>query len=279
MAPPSLREHDMSLLIRELERQERRVLGALRCVDATTGVAIADSLQVVLTGASVLHNRSGLYVIASAAALPAHEAAFADVPAAPPVGSVSVSGSIRDPQGRYLPRLISLALPRDSLPAHADNADSLFNPIDVPLYPASAAPLGSNWSVLRVSVTENASGDALGGALLRVTQGPKVLARGLTDWRGEALVAVPGVPVTTWSDDPHAVIVSEINAQLEVVFDAASGTRVAMDSVRDGRPPALQQLVDPDEIEAQRATLPNATQAIVLAAGRAQTVFSPLALP
>jgi len=30
----------MSLLIRELERQERRVLGALRCVDATTGVAM-----------------------------------------------------------------------------------------------------------------------------------------------------------------------------------------------------------------------------------------------
>jgi hypothetical protein len=269
----------MSLLIHELERQERRVLGALRCVDATTGVPTVDPLQVVVEGAKIQRNRSGLYVISSATALPTHEAAFATPPAAPDVGSISLSGSIRDPLGRYLPRLVSFALPRDPLPAHADHADSLFTPIDVPLYPASAAPFGNNWSILRVSVTENASGDALGGALLRVTQGPKVLARGLTDWRGEALVTVLGVPVTTWSDDPHAVVVSEINAQIEVIFDAASGTRVAMDSVREGRPPALQQLVDPDEIEAQRATLPNATQAIVLAAGRTQTVFSPLALP
>jgi hypothetical protein len=269
----------MSLLIRELERQERRVLGALRCVDATTGVAIVDSLQVVLAGAKVQRNRSGLHVIASAAKLPAHEVAFATPPGQPDVGSVPLSGSIRDLQGRYLPRLVSFALPRDPLPAHADNADSLFTPIDVALYPASAALLGSNWSVLRVSVTENASGDALGGALLRVTQGSKVLARGLTDWRGEALVTVLGVPVTTWSDDPHAVVVSEINAQLEVVFDAAAGTRVAMDAVRGGRPPALQTLVDPDALEAQRATLPHAAQAIVLAAGRAQTVFFPLALP
>lgn len=269
----------MSLLMRELERQERRVLGALRCVDATTGVAIANSLQLVIAGANILRNRSGLYVIASAAALPTHEAAFAAAPAAPAVGSVSLTGSIRDPLGRYLPRLVSFALPRDALPAHADNADSLFTPIDVALYPTSNAPLGSNWSVLRISVSENASGDALGGALLRVTQGPKVLARGLTDWRGEALVTVPGVPVTTWSEDPDAVVVSEISAQLEVIFDVAAGTRVAMDAVRGGRPPAVQTLVDPDALDAQRATLAHATQAIVLAAGRAQTVFLPLALP
>ena len=269
----------MSLVIHELERQERRVLGALRCVDATTGLAIADRLQVVLEDAPILRNRSGLYVIARAAALPTHEVAFATAPAAPAKGSVTVRGSIRDPSGHYLPRLISFTLPRDALPAHAENADSLFTPIDVALYPTSAAPLGNNWSVLRVSVTEGASGDALGGALLRVTQGTKVLARGLSDWRGEALVTVRGVPVTTWSDDPDAVIVNEINATLEVVFDAAAGTRVAMAAVRVGRPPATQTWVDPDVLEDKRLTLPHASQAVVLAAGRTQTLTFPLALP
>ena len=269
----------MSMLIREFERQERRVLGALRCVDATTGIAIADRLQVVLEDASMTRNRSGLYVIVSAAELPDHEPAFAEAPDEPDIGSVTVRGSIRDPQGRYLPRLISFELPRDALPANAASAGSLFTPIDVALYPASVAPLGSNWSVLRVSVVENASGDALGGALLRVMQGTKVLARGLSDWRGEALVTVPGVPVTTWSEDPLEVIVKEINASLEVIFDATAGTRLAMDAVRAGRTPAAQTLVNPDVLEDERLTLAHAAQAVVLAAGRTQTVTFRLALP
>lgn len=269
----------MSLVIRELERQERRVLGALRCVDATTGIAIADRLQVGLAGASMTRNRSGLYVIVSAVELPDHEPAFTEAPEDPDIGSVTLRGSVRDPSGRYLPRLISMDLPRDALPANADHANSLFMPIDVALYPSSIAPLGSNWSVLRVSVLEDASGDALGGALLRVTQGTKVLARGLSDWRGEALVTVPGVPVTTWSDDPDAVVVNEINATLEVIFDAAAGTRVDMVAVRGGRPPPVQPLVNPDVLDDQRATLPHASRAIVLAAGRTQTVTFRLALP
>jgi hypothetical protein len=269
----------MSLLIREMERQERRVLGALRCVDATTGIAIADRLQVVLEDASMTRNRSGLYVVVSAAALPEHEPAFAAAPSDPAIGSVAVHGSISDPQGHYLPRLVRFDLPRDALPAHAASAGSLFTPIDVVLYPSSIAPLGSNWSVLRVSVVEDASGDALGGALLRVMQATKVLARGLSDWRGEALVTVPGVPVTTWSEDPDVVIVKEINATLEVIFDSTAGTRLAMDAVRAGRPPATQTLVDPDVLEADRLTLAHSAQAVVLAAGRTQTVTFRLALP
>jgi hypothetical protein len=269
----------MSLLFIERERQEQRVLGALRCIDATTGVAIAERLQLVFEGASLLRNRSGLYVILGATALPTHATTFAGAPAAPAIGSVVLRGSIQDPLGHYLPRWVSVALPRDALAAHSANADSLFKPIDVALYPASAAPLGGNWSVVRVSVTDGASGDALGGALLRVTQGSKVLARGLSDWRGEALVTVPGVPVTTWSDAPNAVIVSEIQATLEAIFDPGVGTRVAMAAVRAGHLPARPSMVDPDALDAQRAVLPHTAQALVLAAGRVQTVFLQLALP
>lgn len=269
----------MTLVLRELERVESRVLGALRCVDATTRLAVAAPLQVSIPGARVRRNRSGLYVVVQADALAAHEAAFDAPPAAPALASVALQATVADPGGRYLPRRAAITLPRDPAPANAAQPDSLFRAIDVPLYPAAIAPMALNWSVLRASLGENASGDALGGALLLVRAGGQVLARGLTDWRGEALLAVPGVPVTTWSDDPDAVVVTELAAELEWVFDPAAGTRTPLADVRAGRAPAQLPLVDPDVLEAQRATLPRATQAVALAAGRTQTLSLPLALP
>lgn len=269
----------MTLLLRELERVEARVLGALRCVDASTRVQVEAPLQVLIAGATVRRNRSGLYVIVQADALPTHEAAFEAPPAAPAIGSVALQATVSDASGRYLPRRAALALPRDPAPAHAANADSLFRAIELPLYPAATAPTGVNWAVLRASVHDSNSGDALGGALLIVRAGAQVLARALSDWRGEALVPVPGVPVTTWSDDPHAVVVSEIGAQVELVFDPAAGTRVPATQVRNGRAPVAMPLVDPDALEAQHNALPHVTQAVQLAAGRTQSLSFTLALP
>ena len=51
----------MTLALRE--RVERRVLGALRCVDATTLMPIDEPLAVSAPGACLLRNQSGLYVI------------------------------------------------------------------------------------------------------------------------------------------------------------------------------------------------------------------------
>ncbi|HET7863603.1 MAG TPA: hypothetical protein VFL86_04290 [Burkholderiaceae bacterium] len=272
----------MTLLIRELERTESRVLGALRCVDASTGAGIETPLQVQVAGARIRRNRSGLYVLVQAdtpALLALHEAAFDAPPALPAVGSVAFTASIEDPSGRYLPRLATLALPRDPLPANAALPGSLFRAIDIPMYPAGVAPLGANWAVLRVSVRDGASGDALGGALLRVRSGGQVLALGLSDWRGEALVPVPGVPATTWSEDPDAVVVSEIAAQLEGAFDALTGTRVSAAQVQAGQAPHTLPRVDPQDLETRFALLPNATQALQLASGRSQSVTLTLALP
>lgn len=270
----------MSLRIRELERLEQRVLGALRCVDATTGVAIEQSLAVAVAdpagaAARVLRNRRGLYVIREAPGLEAYSAAFAQLPAAAARG---YTASLSDPAGRYLPRTARLTLPRDPDPAHAGLADSLFRPIDIPLYPSATAQVGANWAVLRVSVAET-GGDRLGGALLRVGRNGTVLARGLTDWRGEALLPVSGVPVTTWSDDPHAVVVSELEVQVEAVFDPAAGRRIGIAQVAGGRPPAEPPQVDPDRLEADRATLPHAAQNVAIAARREQPLTLVLSLP
>lgn len=269
----------MTLVIRELEHIDTRVLGALRCVDASTRAAVDAPLQVSVDGARVRRNRSGFYVITQADLLAAHEAAFDAPPATPAIGSVVLSASLRDLSGSYLPRIAALALPRDPAPDHADQSTSLFRPIEVEMYPASSAPVGVNWAVLRVSVRESASGDALGGALLVVRSSAGVVARGLSDWRGEALVPVPGVPVTTWSDEAEAVVVDETAVTLELVYDPATGLRTHADAVRAGRAPAVLPLVDPDQLEAHRATLPNATLDLRIASGRSQSVSLALALP
>jgi hypothetical protein len=276
----------MTLLIRELERTDTRVLGALRCVDATTGAAVDAPLQVQLQvqqpvqqpEARVRRNRSGLFVIVQAPGLAGHEGAFTAPPAEPATGSLALTAHIEDPSGRYLPRLAAVALPRDPAPGLAAQAGSLFRPIEVAMYPASVAPVGANWSVLRITA-RGGPGDALGGALVIVTSGGDTLARGLTDWRGEALVPVPGVPVTTWSEDPVEVVVHEIAAQVELVFDPAAGTRTTAADLAAGRAPQPQPVVNPAALEAGRATLPRTTQAVQLAAGRSRSLSLLLALP
>ena len=270
----------MTLLFHPREAVEHRAIAALRCIDGATRIPIDGPLEVEVARSTVRRNRSGLYVIASAAALPGFDAAFPQQPVDPPVGSLSLRAVLRDPSGRYLPRSASIALPRDPAPANAAQPTSLFRPLDLAMYAGSAAPTEVNWSLLRVSVSDGTHGDALGGVLLRVLQGTVVLARGMTDWRGEALVAIPGVPVTTWSDDPGAVVVDAINAQLEVTAETAALQRIAVVDVRAGRAPASLPVSDPDALEA--ATGPGfhrQAQAVVLRAGRSQVISFPVVLP
>lgn len=262
--------------LHEHERLEWRVLGALRPVDGTTGMALRGTLEASGIGARIARNRSGLYVIHEWSRLATHAAAFAAPPALPAPGSEQLEITLRDPGGRYLPRLATIALPRDP---QAAGADSLFVAVDIPLYPSAAAALGTNWAAVRASITVNADGAALGGALLRVVAGGVVIARGMSDWRGEALVPVVGVPITTWSEDENAVVVSSIAATVEVYFDAALGTRTPMVDVRAGRPPATTPLVDPADIETRRAALATTQQNVSLAARGALNLTLGLDLP
>jgi hypothetical protein len=261
------------------ERVDHRVLGALRCVDATTLSAIAEPLIVSAPGTLLSRNTSGFYVIRSWTRLAAHESLFDDPPAAPPIGTELLVLEVHDPTGRYLSRRVAVALPRDPRPANAELAGSLFRAVDVPMYPAASAPTSANWVELRATLRETATGDALGGALLRVVTAAGVLARGLTDWRGEAFVPVAGVPITTWSTEPGAVVVTEIPAALECYFDAATGTRTPAAKVRSGIAPATLPLPDPQAVENGRAALPQSITPVVLAAGRALTVAISINVP
>ena len=119
-----------------------------------------------------------------------------------------------------------------------------------------ASSVASRWAAIRVSVVSQGTGQPLNGALLRVTRdtaaGTELLGRGLSDERGEALVAISGIPVTTWGDDDTGqVMITEIDATLEAVFDPNAGA-----------------IVDPDSLEANRSNLPSAGVAILIASGR-----------
>ena len=272
----------MTLLLdaREMERMERRVLGALRCVDATTGAPLEQVLRVEApAGARILRNRSGLLVIHGWSALEHHTGAFARQPDDVPVGSLTLMLTVSDPLGHYLPRLVRVELPRDADPANAAQPGSLFRPMVVPMYPSAAGRVGANWASVSVSVFELGSGDALGGVLLRVVAAGAVRALGLSDWRGEALVPVAGIPVTTWSSEPGDVVVTQIPAELQAVADPASVTRTPQSVLQAGRAPASLPLVDPAAIETARAGLPQASVPVSLAAGRPLHVSLGVDLP
>lgn len=267
--------------MRELERVESRVLAALRFIDAATEAPIATPMQLLsLDGrANFIRNQRGMVVLDHWSGLGAHRDAFETPPALPAVGSLTLRIAVTDPAGVYLPRIVSLALPRDPTVVDPDPESSLFEAVRVPMYPTAAATTGANWSLLRVSLSEDGSGDALGGALLRVRRNGDVIARGMTDWRGEGLVAVVGVPVMTFGDDEEAVVVEAINVSLEVVFDPDSGSRLSAASLRDRRLPPPQVLVDPVAMEAAAAELPHSARSLSIAARRTQSVAMTLQLP
>jgi hypothetical protein len=261
----------MSIAFVELERVESRIVGAVRFVDAVTGTPIAELFQLTAPSAKFVRNRSGIYVIHHAVGFSDYAAAFETPPPAPTVGSITLAVTISDPSDHYLTRSARLKLPRDPAPAAFASAASLFHPIDIPMFPSPAASVAVNWAVLRVSVVAG-NGDHLGGALLRVLRNGSVLAWGLTDWRGEALVPVAGVPVTTFGESAGAVVTSEIEVTLQAVFDAAVGSRAADADVLAGRVPAVLPIVDPSALEAAVATLPSNQQTLSIAARRSQAV-------
>jgi len=251
-----------------LEPVEQRILGAIRFVDATTKLRIGSPLIVKADGLSFVRNRSGHYVIASATGLETHTAAFDKPPVSPGLGTMLFEINVADPASQYLARRHALKLPRDPDPKHANVGDSLFQLIDVELFPSSIAPTGPGWAVIRATVLKRGTKEPLSGSLIRVTRkngvaaGEKALGRGLTDKRGEALVAVPGIPVTTFGEGAGSVTTNEIDVTIEAFFD-----------------PAASGIPDPDDLEERRTSLKTETIITKLASGRTFPLTLEVTLP
>lgn len=243
---------------------ERRVLGAVRFVDAGTGLPVRAPLVLEAPGVRWIRNRSGTWVIAAAPGLEAHARAFETPPAEPALETVPVELRVLDRAGRYLARRRTVRLPRDARPEHADQAASLFRPIDVTMFRAPAAAPPPGWAALRAAVTAAPAAAPLAGALVRVARASDGvrLAAGITDARGEALVPVPGIPITTFEEGPGPVVTTEVEVRIEVIVD-----------------PAAPAVPDPDDLEARRDDLRAAVATATLAAGRTLTLALSVPLP
>jgi hypothetical protein len=240
---------------------DQRILGALRFVHGVTGTPLARGLALHAPGVRWLRNRSGHYVIAEAPGLATHTGSFEAPPALPAIGAVNIEVNIDDPSGEFLPRRAQLRLPRDPAPANADQANSLFRAIDIALYPAPVAHAEHDWARIRASV--RAPGGAPANfALLRVlrTSDDSLLARAMSDARGEALIAVAGIPVTAWDEADGPVLGTDIEVRIEAFHD-----------------PDATGAPDPDDLEARRADLASASVTLRIAAGKTQSLAIQLA--
>ncbi len=217
------------------ELVQDRVFGAVRFLDGTTLSKVNGKLNVQAPNVLVRRNQSNLYLIW-------------DAPA-----NGKVVFTVSDPSSHYLSRQFTVTLPRDPDPTHVNQASSIFQPQDVFLLPASLAPASPGWAIVRASVKKTGATAVLAGALIRITRtsDQTLLAKGMSDARGEALVLVPGVPVTTFDSGGGAVMATEIDVSIQTVFD-----------------PALSGVPDPDDLDARKSALPSSTVAAKLAAGR-----------
>ncbi len=235
---------------------DERILGAVRFLDSVTRLPVDTPLAVRATGirkvipppATVVREiavrwtrtRRGLLALRSVADLDgADPAARSTEP-----GSYELDLAIFDPAGRYLPRRRTIRLPRDPLPARADETPPalpsdldpdqeedtpgpLFQPIDVLLFPAPVVEVSAGWAALRATITGATADARLGGALVRVLRvdphGLTHLGNALSDERGEALVAVTGIPATTFDGGGHGPVLSPgADVQLEIVYDPSA---------------------------------------------------------
>ncbi|VAW63279.1 hypothetical protein MNBD_GAMMA09-516 [hydrothermal vent metagenome] len=251
------------------EQIDSRAIGALKCIDRATGYILTRPLNVISESADFIRNRSNLYVIKKVAGLGEYTDSFNPVPSLPATGSLSVTVQVKDPLNQYLPRTVDINLPLDTSPENIENSNSIFRPIEVSLYAAPNAGLLSNWSTVRVSVlrNDNVLGEVpVKGSLLRIIRQSDnaVLSSGLSDGRGEALVIIPGVPITQFSEEESSdtelgndtpVVVSELSVRLEVSFDSS-----------------VSWPVNPDVLEANHSSNLVATENMALRTGRMEKI-------
>jgi len=158
---------------------------------------------------------------------------------------------------RYLARRAQVRLPRKPTPV--TDVDSSMRPLDVALFPGPAAVLGFNWAVIRLSVTKGASRIGVPWAMLRLTRDSDaaVLATGMSDRQGEAVLAVPGIGQSTNISDEGDVLTTTVAATVTAYVDPANLARTDT------------WLPDPDDVlnDLANPVLKTLTQAVKIGRG------------
>lgn len=240
------------------ERLDRRVLGAVRILSGVTGLPL--DAPVTITGATVVRNRRGDYVLLAVdgtAAFDDYLATFENPPASPAPESVAVALRVEDRSGRYLPRRFTVALPRSPNPA---DADSIFVAHPVVLYPAPAFTAAMNWALVRATIRTAGSDAPVAGALVQVlNEAAQMIGAGMSDERGEALIAIAGLKLMSAGGGNGNVTTTDYDVTLRARVDPQAAY-----------PP------DPDLL-AGNATLPTADLAVTITPQR--TIVAVIEIP
>lgn len=265
------------------EWRDRRIVAALQFVDATTGGSVRQPLQLQIPSSNPLgrplgrfiRNLRGHYVLIETAGFEAYSETFnLDALEATPANQ-NLTVEVSDLSGQYLPRQFSLSLPRNAAidPVSVRAEASLFQPVRIALYPSPNSPVNPGWAVLRATVVNATTQERLPWALVTATtNGTTTLTQ--SDWRGEALIAVPGIPITTWATGagagagPPPVTTTEVEAILEVVFDPALTTIPEAVDFAQVKDPNIGFRPDPDRLNTRRSGLRVGSVALPLASGR-----------
>ncbi len=255
-----------------LEQSDRRIIAAIRCVDAVTNLQILAPLHLQAPGLKLIRNQSGYYILLQAPGFEEYIRNF--VQPLNGIASVIVTLQVFDPSGRYLPRQAALQLPRNPDLAEAEEPSSIFQPVTLRLYPTAIAQTAPGWAVIRATVTDADTGDRLPWAVIRVTRtsDPEIDLMAQADWRGEVLVAVPGIPVTNWetaiSPGRDAVTTIEVEATLDVIFDPSLQTIPATADLSTVPDPNPGYFPDPEALLARQTELRSGSLTYSLASGR-----------
>ncbi len=204
-----------------IELVERRVFGALEFVHAVTGSPVSGDLRITAPGLRLLRNTSGLYVIREVEGFDAYTRTF-DTPPVLPRQPFTLT--VDDPLRRFLPRSVTLDLPRllPQPPADLPDEDNALKPVQVRLWPAAGLPVQAGWAVLRVKVAVQGIDPEMGLANVLIEASPQVagaaLQHALTDRHGEALLIVNDVAPILPDAGPVG-LTTEFIAALTLVLD------------------------------------------------------------
>jgi hypothetical protein len=242
---------------RLLESVDRRVLGGFVFVDGITSESVERPLTVNSGALVVRGNRSGVYAIFDGPGFRALTNQFTPVLPWPPPQNFEIT--VTDPTRRYLARRAQIQAPQVLTGAAA--------PQQVRLYPSAGSTVEVNWAVVRASVRSGA-GAALPFSVVRVllASDSSVMATGVADERGEALLAVRGMGLQVSSSATDPVTDQTTPVTIQAWFDPSVLTR------------PLGWIPNPDDILENLANpaLKTGTQAEAL--GARQTIFASITI-
>lgn len=255
-----------------LDLLDRRILGAFRVRDPL-GRPAGQRLLASAEGLDLYEKRPGEWVVTRADALPGYDTAFTAQPGGTAIGSVAARVSLKAFEGDCLSRDFTLSLPRDPDPANRANANSLFRWHEVTMPFAPTAALPSMAAAALVSVTRQADGFLVEGALVRMRpSGNRGEAIGVTNASGEALLAVQNVPLA--NSGGGATVTTDLDAAIDVIVDPDTARFADPAQLVAAQRSALARMsgfADPDDIAVRLSGSASAPKTIAIAAGQTRT--------